>query len=109
MLNNEWIFLNVDLIIKGLHVTVNQAELIKKNYTDFTRDKINLEVFLFHIIYIRFPNEVYENKNRIEMKINLPKTNEKSTKKGVLTRFRDCNRYEGIRQLYQHMKSEFYD
>ena len=109
MLNNEWIFINADLIAKGLHVTINQAELIKKNYIDFTRDRINLEMFLFHIIYIRFPNEVYENKNTVKMKINLPKDNKKGTKKGILTKFKYCMQDEGIRQFYQHMKSGFYD
>jgi len=109
MLNNEWIFSNQDLIKDGLHVSIEQAVVIEKNYAQFSRDEINQEVFLFHIIYMKFPNVVYENEKGVKMRINIPRNKTKSPEKGILKVFKFCKHDEGIYQLYQHMKSGFYD
>lgn len=104
MLNEEWMFSNTDLIARSLHVTIDQATLIRKNYDDYSRDRLNQEIFILHIIYMRFPNEVYINENGDKLVVNKP-----CGKEGTKRRFINCKKDEGIRQLYKHMKSGFYD
>jgi hypothetical protein len=53
---------------------------------------------------MKFPDEVYTNKNGDKSVINKP-----YGKAGIKQRFINCKKYEGIRQCYEHMKSGFYD